>query len=107
MSAGSRMVRHVVLVKFREDATPAQRDEFISRSQWSRNADYVSGYVCGMPVRPNPYAGAASDDWDWGMTLDLAEADVERYRDDPVHQAVGADVGAYAERYAILDFVID
>jgi hypothetical protein len=100
-------VRHVVLVKFRDEATAEQRDEFISRSQWSRNVDYVTGYVFGRPVQPNPYAGAASEDWDWGMTLDMAQADVERYRDDPIHQAVGAEVGAYAESYSILDFVID
>lgn len=107
MTGATRTVRHVVLVKFREETTAAQRDEFIRRSQWSREADYVDGYVCGLPVQPNPYAAAASEEWDWGMTLDIAEADVERYRDDPVHQSVGADVGAYAERYAILDFLID
>lgn len=101
------MVRHVVLVKFHEDTTADQRAEFISRSRWSRSADYVTGYVCGLPVRPNPYAADGTDDWDWAMSLDIAEADVERYRDDPIHQAVGADVGAYAQSYAILDFVID
>jgi hypothetical protein len=106
VSDASRTVRHVVLVKFRDDVTPEQRTEFINRSQWSRQADYVSGFVCGLPVRPNPYTGA-TEDWDWGMCLDIAEADVERYRDDPVHQAVGAEVGGYAERYSILDFVID
>ena len=41
------------------------------------------------------------------MTLDIAEDDVLRYRDDPVHRAVGPAVSKYAERYAILDFVID
>jgi hypothetical protein len=107
VSDASRKIRHVVLVKFRASATPGQRAEFIARSQWSRCAEYVTGYVCGLPVQPNPYAGAASDEWDWGMTLDMAETDVERYRDDPVHQAVAADVGTYAERYSILDFIID
>ena len=107
MSGEGRTVRHIVLVKFRDDATAGQRAEFINRSQWSRNADYVRGYVCGDPVQPNPYAGAGSDEWDWGMTLDIAEADVERYRDDPIHQAVAAGVGAYAQRYAILELVID
>lgn len=106
MSETSRRVRHVVLVKFRDDATSEQRDEFINRSQWSRNADYVSGYECGLPVQPNPYAGG-SEEWDWGMSLVIAESDVERYRDDPVHRAVGADVGTYAQSYSILDFVID
>ena len=102
-----RIVRHIVLVKFRADATAEQRAEFIRRSQWSRQADYVSGYVCGSGVQPNPYASSKTDEWDWGMTLDLDEADVERYKDDPVHRAVGPDVGQYAERYAILDFVVD
>jgi len=96
----------MVFVKFREDASAEQREEFISRSQWSRGVDYVSGYVCGFPVQPNPYP-ASGEEWDWGMALDLDESDVERYRDDPIHQAVGADVGGYAERYAILDFVIE
>ena len=36
-----------------------------------------------------------------------AEGDVLRYRDDPIHRAVGPAVSKYAERYAILDFVID
>ncbi len=99
-------VRHIVLVKFREDASLEERGEFVARSQWSRRADYVSGYTCGSGVQPSPYA-AATDEWDWAMTLDLDEADVTRYRDDPVHRAVGADVGRYAERYAIIDVVID
>ena len=101
------MVRHTVLVKFHDDATGEQRAEFISRSQWSRKVDYVSGYVCGLPVQPNPYSADGTDDWDWGMSLDIAETDVERYRDDPIHQGVGADVGEYAHSYAILDFVIE
>ena len=107
MTAGGRRVRHVVLVKFRDDATAEERSEFIRRSQWSRQAGYVGGYACGAAVTPNPYAGAATEAWDWGMTLDLDEADVTRYRDDPVHRAVGADVGRFAARYAILDFTID
>ncbi|MEM7288301.1 MAG: Dabb family protein [Actinomycetota bacterium] len=102
-----RTVRHVVLVRFRDDATEEQRAEFIRRSQWSLEADYVSGYVSGWGVDPNPYGGSATDDWHWGMTLDVAEGDVLRYRDDPIHRAVGPAVSKYAERYAILDFVID
>jgi len=107
VSENGPMVRHVVLVKFKEQTTDAQRNEFIARSQWSLGADYVTGYVSGWPVEPNPYAASATEDWDWGMTLDFAEADVHRYKDDPRHKAVGADVGSYAERYAILDFIID
>ena len=45
MSERPRTVRHVVLVRFRDDATDEQRAEFIRRSQWSLEADYVSGYV--------------------------------------------------------------
>ncbi len=107
MSDAARTVRHVVLVRFRDDATAEQRAEFIQRSQWSLEAEYVAGYVCGWGVDPNPYSSSASEDWHWGMTLDIAESDVERYRDDPVHRAVGPAVSKYAERYAILDFVID
>ena len=107
MAEVARTVRHVVLVRFRDDATEEQRAEFIRRSQWSLEADYVSGYVSGWGVDPNPYSGSATDEWHWGMTLDIAEADVHRYRDDPVHRAVGPAVSKYAERYAILDFVID
>ena len=101
----SRRVRHVVLVKFREDATEAERAELVERSQWGRHADYVTGYQCGFPVQPNPYPDGGA--WDWGMILELDEADVERYRDDPVHQAVGAAVSGFAERFAVLDFVIE
>ena len=100
----SRTVRHVVLVKFREDITESDRARFIERSQWSREAAYVSDYTCGFAVQPNPYP--TNQEWDWGMILDIAESDVERYRDDPVHQAVGREVAGFAERYAILDFVI-
>ena len=107
MSERPRTVRHVVLVRFRDDATDEQRAEFIRRSQWSLEADYVSGYVSGWGVQPNPYGGSNSAEWDWGMTLDVSEDDVLRYRDDPVHRAVGPAVSKYAERYAILDFVID
>ena len=106
MSATGRTVRHIVLVKFREDAPEEMRQELIRLSQWSRKADYVSGYVCGSGVQPNPYAGQG-DEWDWGMSLDMAEEDVERYRDDPMHVAIPQEVIACAEKFAILDFVID
>ena len=104
MSSTDRMVRHVVLVKFREDADEETRQELIELSQWSRKAEYVSGYVCGHGVQPNPYAG---QDWDWGMSLELAEKDVERYRDDPTHGAIPPEVIACAEKFAVLDFVIE
>jgi hypothetical protein len=100
------MVRHVVLVKFKDDATAEQRAEFVQRSQWSVDVDYVHGYTSGWPVEPNPYASSATEEWDWAMTLDIAESDVLRYKNDPLHAAVGRDVSKYAERYAILDFVI-
>jgi len=104
MSSTGRRVRHIVLVKFRQDAPDEIRQELIRLSQWSRNADYVSGYVCGFGVDPNPYAG---QEWDWGMSLELAEADVERYRDDPTHAAIPQDVIACAEEFAVLDFIIE
>lgn len=107
MSATERTVRHTVLVRFRDDATPEQRAEFIRRSGWSLEADYVTGYASGWGVDPNPYAASASDEWHWGMTLDIAESDVIRYKEDPRHRAVGQAVSHYAERYAILDFVLD
>ena len=100
-------VRHVVLVKFRETATEAQRQLFIDRSNWGRHAEYVSGYTCGWGVSDNPYASSATDAWDWGMTLDLDEADVQRYATDPIHREVGQAVQGIAEKYAILDFVME
>lgn len=107
MSEKTRMVRHIVLVKFNDEATDEQRAEFVRRSQWSLEADYVTGYTSGWPVEPNPYAASNSEEWDWGMTLDIAEADVDRYKNDPRHKAVGPAVSQYSERYAILDFVIE
>jgi hypothetical protein len=107
MSDEPRMVRHVVLVKFRDDASNEQKAKFIRHSQWSLGVDYVSGYVSGWPVEPNPYAGSATESWDWAMTLDITESDVERYKEDPLHTAVDKNVTRCAERYAILDFVID
>jgi hypothetical protein len=105
MSSEKRMVRHIVLVKFRDDAPEEMRRELIKLSQWGRHADYVSGYVCGHGVQPNPYAGNG-DEWDWGMSLDMPEDAVERYRDDPTHAAIPAEVIACAEKFAILDFVM-
>jgi hypothetical protein len=100
------MVRHIVLIKFREDASEEARQELINLSQWSRKADYVSGYACGWGVEPNPYAGAG-DEWDWGMSLDLSEEDVARYSDDPTHSAIPQEVIDCAEKFAILDFVME
>ena len=37
----------------------------------------------------------------------LSENDVNRYRDDPVHEAIPEEVIACAEKFAILDFIID
>ena len=100
-------VRHVVLVKFKPETTDAQRVEFIRRSGWSRTHSFVTNYTSGAKVVPNPYAASNTDEWDWAMTLDFDEDDVLTYRDHPEHRLVGPTVGAYAERYAILDFVID
>jgi len=57
-------------------------------------------------VQPNPYP-AQPDEWDWGMSLDMAREDVERYRDDPTHGAIPQEVIEAAEKFAILDFVIE
>lgn len=103
----STIIRHVVLVRFRDDATIEQRDVFIARAQWSRDAEYVMNYACGFGVGINPAATSGTDEWHWGMTLDLAEADVDRYRNDPRHTSIGPEVTACTERYAILDFAID
>jgi hypothetical protein len=104
MSATNRKVRHIVLVKFREDAAEEVRGELIRLSQWSREADYVTNYVCGWSVENNPYPG---QEWDWGMSLDMTEADVERYAADPTHAAIPDEVLACAEQFAVLDFVIE
>ena len=72
-----------------ENPSAEQRAEFIRRSQWSLDAEYVDGYVSGWGVDPNPYTSSATDEWDWGMTLDIAESDVMRYCNDPLHRAVG------------------
>jgi hypothetical protein len=40
------------------------------------------------------------------MSLDMPEDAVERYRDDPTHAAIPAEVIACAEKFAILDFVM-
>ena len=102
----SRTVRHVVLVKFKPEASLEHREELMRLSQWGRNAEYVAGYKCGVAVKPNPYAGQ-TEEWDWGMSLDLSEDDVNRYRDDPVHEAIPEEVIACAEKFEILDFIID
>ena len=99
-----RRVRHIVLIKFREDAPQELRDELIRLSQWSRDADYVSNYACGWGIQPNLYAGQA---WDWGMSLDFAEADARRYAEDPDHQAIPPEVVGAAEQFAVLDFAIE
>lgn len=104
MTAQGRRVRHIVLIKFRDDASDELRAELIRLSQWSRHADYVSNYVCGWGIQPNLYAG---QDWDWGMSLDLAEADAKRYAEDPDHEAIPADVIAAAEQFAVLDFAME
>ena len=99
-------VRHVVLVKFREDLEPAERKRFVDRVRAVGGLSYVSGFRSGWGVPANAYEDA-SESWDWGFTLDFGSDDVLRYATDPLHQAVGADVADHAERYAILDFAID
>ena len=104
MSSTNRKVRHMVLVKFHQDAAQEVRQELIRLSQWGRQADYVTNYVCGWGVENNPYPG---QDWDWGMSLDMAEEDVARYASDPTHMAIPDEVLACAEQFAVLDFVIE
>ena len=66
----------------------------------------MSSYTSGHAINPNPYSGQ-TEEWDWGMSLDLLESDVTRYRDDPVHLSIPAEVIDSAEKFAILDFIID
>ncbi|GEM_PF-3330012 len=104
--SGDRKVRHIVLVKFKSSASEKLKSELIRLSQWGKKAAYVSSYTSGHAINPNPYSGQ-TEEWDWGMSLDLLESDVTRYRDDPVHQSIPAEVIDSAEKFAILDFIID
>jgi hypothetical protein len=106
MSATGQMIRHIVLIKFREDAPEELRQELVRLSQWGRDADYVSGYVCGWGIQPNLYSGAG-EEWDWGMSLDMAEQDAKRYAEDPTHVAIPQEVIDCAEKFAVLDFRIE
>ncbi|HJP41826.1 MAG TPA: Dabb family protein [Dehalococcoidia bacterium] len=99
-------VRHVVLVKFKEDATGEEKQKFIERSSFGKSASFVSNFACGWGVDPNPYA-SASEQWDWALTLDLPDGDSLRYANDPEHRAAGAEIAGLAEKFAILDFVIE
>ncbi len=101
-----RKVRHVVLVKFRSDIGEAEREKFLERVKSVRALSFVTGLVSGWGFEPNQY-DAASEPWDWGFTLDLDEDDVVRYATDSLHRSVGEEVGGLAEKYAILDFVVD
>jgi len=99
-------VRHVVLVKFPDDITKEDQERFIKKATWGKGAAYVSGFASGFGVDPNPWADS-SEAWDWALTLDVDEVDVAKHATDPVHTAAGEAIAHIAERYAILDFIIE
>jgi hypothetical protein len=99
-------IRHVVLVRFRDASAPDERQRFVEVVKQLRALPYVAEFTSGWDAGSGRYA-RSSDRWDWGFTLDFDEADGQRYADDPAHAAVAADVAAFAEAFAILDFRMD
>jgi hypothetical protein len=99
-------VRHVVLVRFRDDVPTAERERFATAVSAVATIPYVRGFRAGWGIEPALYL-RSSERWDWALSLDLDLADADRYAADPVHRSAAAEVAHLAERFAILDFRID
>lgn len=105
------IVRHIVLARFRDEASEADRKRFIDVvNKCISEIPYVSSFGTGSAFVPRTYTSGNTERWDWGQCFEMPADKVVYYMsDEPGHHAVRAAVDIYGivEQFAILDFVVD
>ena len=99
------MIRHIVFVKFKGDATPEQIKSF--REEVDKLPAFnpeVMNWSSGLSVEPRFHSG----DFDWGLSVDLADWDaMDRYMSHEGHLRTGAVAGAVVESMLSFDFELE
>jgi hypothetical protein len=89
------MIRHILLINWKKDASRAQIDAVVERTRALRALGCIAALQCGGKL------GLVEDSWDFALTIDFAsQADWQAYQRDPTHAAAAALVrplvGAFA-----------
>ncbi|MFN0094508.1 MAG: Dabb family protein [Dehalococcoidia bacterium] len=105
------IVRHIVLARFHDQATAADRKRFIDVVNAAISAiPYVSGFGTGSVVEPRTYTRGNTEHWDWGQSFEMPLSKTHFYEsEEPAHHAVrdALDIPSIVAQFAILDFVVD
>lgn len=96
------MIRHVVFVKFKANATQTDIDIFITEVNRLPNINpEVHNWVAGLAVDPRFHSG----DFDWGLSCDLDNSDaMDRYMWHPAHLRTAPFAQAVVESMLSFDF---
>ncbi|TGD72133.1 Dabb family protein [Mangrovimicrobium sediminis] len=94
------MLRHIVLLKFKEDHTPEQVAAVVDGlNSLSEAIPQIVSYTHGSD------AGNTNSPYDYAIVADFASAeDAAIYQDHPAHKAVGAHVVAIMADAAQMQF---
>jgi hypothetical protein len=99
------MIRHVVFVKFKAAATAEEIEEF--REEVDRLPAYnaeVMNWASGRSVEPRFHSG----DFDWGLSVDLADWDaMDRYMWHEGHLRTAAVAATVVDSMISFDFEIE
>ncbi len=95
------MIRHIVLFKFKADATPEQRASLIDGLKGlPQKIDVLRGLEVGENITDSPRA------FDFALITDFDdEAALKAYAAHPDHQPILKMAGEYCEMSRLVDFV--
>ncbi|MBI4300443.1 MAG: Dabb family protein [Chloroflexi bacterium] len=100
------MIRHIVLFKWKADASEEAIDRFVeAMSRFpSQNKD-IQDWATGKEIAPAVFGGGS---FDYGLTCLLPDhAAVERYRDHPYHLQLAAMLPEVRGNIVVFDYNID
>lgn len=106
----SDVIRHIVLVRFKDDAKAEDRQKFIDIVNKGISAiPYVNSFGTGSAFQPRTYTKGNTERWDWGQCFEMPSDKVVYYMDDePFHKSVSGSIPReVVDQFAILDFVVD
>ncbi len=93
------MIHHVLLLKWKPDATPSQIGEAIARTESLRELPCIAGLRCATAL------GLVPDSYDFVVMMDFASrADWSAYQGDPLHAGHAAFVRALVTAFARLQY---
>ena len=89
------MIRHIVLVKFRDDVPPAEREAIYDDLRALKGHLEIGAMSFGTNVSPEGIGRGYAD----GFVMDFPDAAArDAYLADPAHKAAGARLGAALQK---------